>query len=368
MLNNIEKKLFVAATNQNVGKTTTSLGLVQAFKQLSASVGFIKPVGRRHVTVNDHTVDEDSLLIFNSCELQCNFRDLTPVVVSRDFTRRYLDNPKAMQSRLEDSILKSFTAVSKDKDVVVVEGTGHAGVGSIFGLSNARVAKLLDAKVIMVTLGGIGKPVDEVAVNKSLFEKEGVSIVGIVVNKVMPDKLEQTRKYLSMAFDGCGIPLLGVIPYTPRLTWPTVTQVVEAVNAEILNGRERLENPIADIIIGAMTPQNAVNYVKDKTLLIVPGDRDDVIYAVVTKELLHDDIELSGIVLTGGLEPQEQTLKLLCRTQIPVLITQLQTYEATSRIRDIVVKITISDQEKIELATKLVREYVELDRLWKLLE
>ncbi len=252
-------------------------------------------------------------------------------------------------------------------DLVVIEGSGHAGVGAIFGLSNARVAKLLKAKVVMVTLGGIGRPVDEVAVNCSLFEKERVPVIGVVVNKVLPEKLEQTRHYLSTAFERLGLPLLGVIPYMPRLSWPTVQQVAEAMHAKVINGEDRLANAIADIIVGAMTPHNAITHVRDKTLLIVPGDRDDVVLAAVTLDLVRDDIELAGIVFTGGIEPHPQTLDLICRTDIPVLSVDMQTYAAASGISDILVKIRVNDEEKIQLATTLVRDHVDLDRLWSLL-
>jgi BioD-like phosphotransacetylase family protein len=367
MKDGVERRLFVAATTQNDGKTTSSLGFVMGFSGIARSVGFIKPVGQRYVSVDGDQVDEDSFLIQRACKLRCPLSALNPVTVTAEFTRRFLDNPDEACPVLERNITQSFATVAEGSDLVVIEGSGHAGVGSVFGLSNARVAKLLKAKVVMVTLGGIGRPVDEVAVNRSLFESEDVPVVGVVVNKVIPEKLDQTRHYLSKAFDRLGLPLLGVVPYVPRLSWPTVQQVAEAMNAKVLNGEDRLANAIADIIIGAMTPHNAVTHLKDKTLLIVPGDRDDVVLAAVTMDLVREDISLAGIVFTGGLEPHPQTLDLICRTDIPVLSVDMGTYAAASRISDILVKIRATDQEKIRLATSLVRDYVDLDRLWNLL-
>jgi hypothetical protein len=235
-------------------------------------------------------------------------------------------------------------------------------------MSNARVAKLLKARALIVTLGGIGRPVDEVAVNRSLFEKEGVPVIGVLVNKVIPDRLERTREYLQKAFDKCGIPLLGVVPYVSRLAWPTVQHVVESMDATVLNGADRLENPIASVIVGAMTAHNAISYIEDKTLLIVPGDRDDVVLAAVSVQLTREDISLAGILFTRGVKPQPQTLALVSRTDIPVLMVELGTYEAAAHLQDILVKIRVTEEEKIKLATSLVREYVDFDRLWELLE
>ena len=332
---------------------------------LAKSVGFIKPVGHRYVVEDGIPVDEDALLIKEACKLTYETKDMSPLAITSNFTREFIDNPEEKLPLLKKKIVESFAIAVKDNDLVVIEGSGHAGVGSVFELSNARVAKLLDAKVVIVALGGIGKPVDEVAVNQSLFEKENVPIVGVVINKVIPEKLEQTRYYLSKSFSMLGLKLLGVIPYTPRLAWPTVQQVAESIKAEVINGEDRMSNPIADIIIGAMTANNALKFVGNRTLLIVPGDRDDVIFAAVTRDLLDNDVALSGIVLTGGMLPQSSTISLLQRTNIPILVSNDRTYDVASEIHDIRVKIRATDEEKTCLAESLIREHVDLETLWK---
>lgn len=367
MRNGMEKRLFVAATNQNDGKTTSSLGFVKGFGRLAKSVGFVKPVGQRFIQVNSSKIDEDSLLVQQACGLDYPHGEMRSVAVEPDFTRRFLDNPEGVLPMLEQTVLDSFAVAADGNDLVVIEGTGHAGVGSVFGLCNAGVARILDAKAVIVTLGGIGRPVDEVAVNRSLFEKEGVPVLGVVVNKVLPEKLEQTRHYLSKAFEMCGLPLLGVVPYAPRLAWPTVQQVAETMCAEVVNGYDRLANPVAEVLIGAMTPHNAISHVHDKTLLIVPGDRDDLVLAIVSMDLLRNDMQLSGIVFTGGLRPQPQTMDLVLRTGIPVLKVDAGTYDTASRMRDILVKIRVADEEKIQLAEDLIRDNVDLERLWSML-
>ncbi len=100
---------------------------------------------------------------------------------------------KTFTPGLVDEIQQSFARIAAGNDLIVIEGTGHAGVGSVFDLSNAHVARMLHAKVVIVTLGGIGHPVDEVALNRCLFEREGVEVIGVIANKVLPAKLEQNR-------------------------------------------------------------------------------------------------------------------------------------------------------------------------------
>ena len=61
--NKSTKRIFIAATRINDGKTTTSLALFSAMRSFTPNVGFIKPVGQRYLDVEGQSIDEDSLLI-----------------------------------------------------------------------------------------------------------------------------------------------------------------------------------------------------------------------------------------------------------------------------------------------------------------
>ena len=58
-------RVFIAATRQNDGKTTTSLGLLSALMKKYPRIGYIKPVGQRFVEIEEQKIDEDGK------ELQC---------------------------------------------------------------------------------------------------------------------------------------------------------------------------------------------------------------------------------------------------------------------------------------------------------
>ncbi|HEX2950220.1 MAG TPA: AAA family ATPase [Armatimonadota bacterium] len=365
-----ERRLFIAATSQNDGKTSCSIGLISGLRHYANTIGFMKPVGQRYVVVGNEQVDEDAVLVKNLCDSHGNLKDMNPVAVPKFFTREYLDSTDtpALHASLIRSIQDSYARIAQDTDLVVIEGTGHAGVGSVFDLSNAHVAKHLNAKVLIVTLGGIGKPADEIALNRCLFESEGVEVIGVIANKVIPQKLEQTREYLAKAMHNMGLQLFGVMPYAPRLTWPTMRQIAESLKADVIHAEENFDNVIAGVVVGAMTPHNALTFVQDKTLLIVPGDRDDLVLAAASLDVLREDINLAGILFTGGMLPQPQTLDLLSRTHIPALSVDGPTYEATTRIQKLTVKIQANDEEKIHIASDLMREYVDLEAIWKALE
>ncbi len=63
MLNTTTPRVFIAATRQNDGKTTTSLGLLAMLQQRYPRIGYIKPVGQRFVLVEALKIDEDSVLM-----------------------------------------------------------------------------------------------------------------------------------------------------------------------------------------------------------------------------------------------------------------------------------------------------------------
>src|SRR5438477_5134957 len=212
-MNTETPRVFIAATRQNDGKTTSSLGLLAAMQKFYPRIGYIKPVGQRFVEIEEQKIDEDTVLMDSVFGLNCPLGDMSPIAVEPDFTRKYLQSSN--NEALVKKIVKAFDRVAWEKDFVLCEGSGHAGVGSVFDLSNAQVAKILGAKVIIVTGGGIGKPIDEVSLNQALFEKEGVQVIGVIINKVIGSKIDSVTDFARRGLRRKGLDLLGVIPHQP---------------------------------------------------------------------------------------------------------------------------------------------------------
>jgi len=248
---------------------------------------------------------------------------------------------------------------------MLIEGTGHAGVGAVIDLSNASVAKLLGAKVLLVSIGGIGRPIDEIMINKALFDKEGVEVLGVVINKVLPDKYDKIKRITGRGLEKKGIRLFGVIPFRKSLTYPTMEQIQEASGAKIIYGEEYLNKKVDNILVAAMEPYHALEYILPHSLIIVPGDREDIILATIagSKSEIEDGFEISGMVLTGGLKPHQRILGLMKNCNFPILISDRDTYTTTKRIHGRRVKIRSSDEDKIKDAEELVSQYVNLKEL-----
>ena len=246
--------------------------------------------------------------------------------------------------------------------MMIIEGTGHAGVGSCFDLNNADVAKLLDAPVLIVTGGGMGRPVDEILLNLPVFEKRGVHVIGAVCNKVLPEKLEEVRDYATRALGVRGVRLFGVMPLENMLSGSTLQQIRDELDAEVLNGADSLEANIGDIVVGAMEPHRVLDKFGQRTLLITSGGREDLILAAMSSSVLGTTSAsgLAGIILSDGVYPHATIMRLIRGSSMPILLVRSDIYETASTIHDLIVKIRPSDTAKIELAGDMVSRFVDV--------
>jgi BioD-like phosphotransacetylase family protein len=361
-MNAVTPRVFIAATRQNDGKTTTSLGLLSAMQKCYPRIGYIKPVGQRFVEIEEQKIDEDTVLMDRVYRLNCPLVDMSPIAVEPDFTRKYLESSN--NDALVRKIQKAFDRVAWEKDFVLCEGSGHAGVGSVFDLSNAQVAKILKAKVIIVTQGGIGKPIDEVSLNQALFEKEGVEIIGVILNKVLPGKVDYVAEFAERGLKRKGLELLGVVPHQRMLSSPTVSLIHHELKTEMLNDCED-RNLVESVVVGAMAVQNAMSYFKRGVLLITPGDREDLILAAAGATSSNGGPQLAGIVLTGNLRPSAPVLKAIRQLQFPVLLAKDDSYAVASKVYDLTIKTSPHDTEKISLIRDIIAEHVDVQKILK---
>ena len=273
------RHVYLAATGQNRGKTTVSLGVLDGFQRRGLSAAFLKPVGQRTIIEDGVPADEDAVLMRQVFGLREPLGQMSPVHIPRGFTQAYIDG--RVVEDLPARIRTAHAAFAAERDILLIEGTGHAGVGAVIGLSNATVARMLGAPAVIVSEGGVGRPIDEIVLNAALFERDGVRVAGAIVNKVDLDAKPGLARTLERGLARHGIPLLGVLPYRPILSNPTLAMVLEGLHGETINAGPDLDEVIGGIAIGAMEPEHMLERIGPRSLVIVPGDRVDVIEAIV---------------------------------------------------------------------------------------
>lgn len=359
----MRKHIYVAATSQHVGKTTTTLGLVAGLLSRGKNVGYCKPVGQQFLDINNLRVDKDALLFSDLIEFDLDPELHSPVILGKGATQLFLDNPA--EYKLDERIKDAARRLDELHDVVIFEGTGHPGVGSVAGVSNAHVAKHINAGVVMVVEGGIGNTIDKLNLSLSLFREENVPIIGVIINKIRPDKIDKVGHYVGKWLKQHNLPLLGLIPYEQSLAYPLMNRVRSAINGRVLHGGEFLSNKVEDVIAGSLVEYKELKKSEDLCLIVSSRSLHHALSKIarMSDTLGLVNSPLSGIVITGEPDLDEYALKYIRKHNIPVVNTFLDTYGAVIKISRIEVKINRATPWKISRAIELVKEHVDLDKI-----
>lgn len=361
------RRIFIAATDQNIGKTTTTLGMLFFLKKLGINVGYCKPIGQKYVSYEGKKVDKDAELFAYTLGFDLIPQYHSPIIASEGYTWDYIQNPQ--HEKLVQKINKAAAYLERNYDFVVYEGTGHPGVGSIFGLSNADVAKQLNAGVVLVVQGGIGNTIDRLLLCKSLFDIAGVPFLGVIINKVIPEKMEKITVALTQKLSELNIPILGIIPFEETLAYPLVATVAKHLNAEILCNPHNLNSLVQGTIAGSLIDLQDLNEQKQYLLVVSIRRLNDALQKLnaIWHAKAMDTPNLAGIILTGDAEIAPENLEFLKQHQIPALKVHIDTYEAIKKLGQLDVKLNPQVASKVRRAADLFEDYVDTNAICQLI-
>jgi len=358
------KKIFIAATGQNSGKTTTSLSLLHLAQKKYPRVGFIKPLGPKPSQLNGIAADKDAALMAQILGQEENISLMSPVVLQAGDTQKVL-NGVINAKDYEKAILSACAELENRCDFLIIEGAGHTGVGSILKLSNARIAKMLNAPVLMVTGGGVGNVVDSVYMNLALFEKEGAEVRAILANKIIAEKREKVLNYLHRAFCEEPFDVMGGFNYQPILANPTLNRISKILGLPLQGDPDAGMNIIHQIQIGAASTQRVTELMEDSTLVLVTSSRDELL---VTLSVLYQMPEyrskIAGLLIPGIQPVGKITQRIIDNSRVPYMrVPQYTTAELYQLVTDDVSKITAEDDEKISLIRALAEKRLNFSEL-----
>lgn len=417
--------IYVAATRQHVGKTSVSLALMSGLQKRFDRVGFIKPVGQHSVpkTINGQEihVDKDAALMKDHFQLShISYPDSSPVLIPKGYTRQYLDGIITNEHQIQQ-LQSAFQRISNASDIVLCEGTGHVAVGSIIDQNNAECAKLLQANMILVANGGLGHCFDELELNRTLCETLDVNIAGVILNKVRPDKYDQTQKYFTKALQQKwkDIPLLGCIPDRPFLGSPALADLERLIQAEFISGGIhrlrhfrpndcRLVATSLEVFLRMVQQLELVepNITNERKLFVCHASRNDILLGYImmmesmarraTEKMKSNTIDedneenvpvfRSAMLITGtfvAILLEESTLTLhgrydtgtddhplsdhvldICRrSSSPVLVTTASTDDAMNALYGYTPKLHINDGHRVDMTVEHYEPYIDFDRL-----
>lgn len=341
------KKLFIAATGQNCGKTTMSVSLMHLARKKYDRVGFIKPIGPKIEMYGDMMVDMDAVLMAKTYGLESDIALMNPVALHKNFTRDFLEGKMTCRD-LKQRIVDAVEQLEKKNDFIIIEGAGHGGVGSVIGLSNACVAHTLGAPVIIVTDSGIGSTIDAVHLNLPLYEKEAANVKMVLPNKLLADKREAVLGYLRKGFPGREILVTGGFNYSRILANPTLGHISKLLDLPLHGDQEGRSRIIHNIQLGAASSQRVVDALAESTLVVLTSSRDELI--VTLSSLYHIPgyrDKIVGMAIAGHVPISEITQQILDDSNIPYVRMHETTSKVFTTVLDDVAKITVEDEEKI---------------------
>jgi len=360
----VSTRIYLTSAEGHTGKSTIALGVLDTLSHEVGRVGVFRPVAR---STDERDYVLELLLAHDGVDL--DYDDCVGVT----YDAVHADPEAALAT-----IVSRFAAVERQCDAVVVLGSDYTDVGSPTELSyNARVAANLGAPVLLV-LGGrtsdgqharTGAEMRQIAeVTTAELRAEHAGLLAVVANRVDPDALDEVVTGIGQALEATparGVPVWA-LPEDGVLVAPTMRAVLEATGATLVSGDDALlDREALGVVVAAMSMENVLPRLREGAVVVVPGDRSDVLVATVLAHASETFPTLAGVVLNGGFELSPQVDRLLAGldSALPIARSELGTYDAALAITSTRGRLAADSQRKHDLALALFERHVDADEL-----
>jgi phosphate acetyltransferase len=356
----LSKNVFIATSEPYCGKSVIALGLVNMLLGKTNKVGYFKPIINNDPEKNK---DDHIVTVTEYFGLAVNYDDA--YAFTRSQALQMIENER--QGEMIDTIISKFKKLEESHDFTVIEGSDYEGEGIAFEFdANISIAKNLAAPVIIV-ISGENRTTAQVVTNALTvvhnFQAREVQVLAIVVNRANPGQVDEMKKLLVTQLNDDII--VTVIPFEKSLNSPTLQEIYEHLGGKLLFGHDQMTNQADHFVTGAMQVPNFLNHLKENVLIVTPGDRGDIIISALQANLSTSYTKISGIVLSGGMEPEESIMRLIQGSPsiMPIIAVKTGTFQTTSKIGAIHSGMTPSNKVKIQLAIDVFEKYVDVKSL-----
>lgn len=358
------RSLYITSAEGNTGKSTIALGVLDTLLRSIERVGVFRPIARSTVE-RDYVLE--LLLDHDGVELDYDMC----VGVSYESVHA---NPEAALA----TIVQRYKTVEALCDAVVILGSDYTDVGTPTELGfNARVAANLGAPVVLVLGGRVGDRLDArtpeamrqlAELTISELNHEHASLLAIIVNRTDPHSADEIRAAVSTAAPT--VPTW-TVPENPVLVAPTMRSIMHATEGTLVKGDpELLSREALGVVVAAMGMDNVLPRLIEGSVVVVPADRTEVLLAVLMANESGTFPSVAGIVLNGGFELPEPIDRLIegLRSTLPIVRTELGSYDTAVRITQIRPRLAADSQRKLDTARAMFEESVNAAELLALLD
>ncbi|GGC03913.1 phosphate acetyltransferase [Marinobacterium zhoushanense] len=367
--------IMIAPAGLGSGLTTTVLGLVHALEQQGIRVGFFKPIAQ---TRNGDSNDRSVAILRSSCA----------VSIAEPIPMREAEHlvSSGRQDQLLEQIIERFEDSCADApEVVVIEGLVPTMTQPYANTINSAIARALDAEVVLVAapgLDGIDAIEDHLDIVARFYggAKEP-RVLGCIMNKLdapldregnpRPEIAGEQARARSLTltqieaqatlFDP-RFRLLGGIPWDSEMVAPRVRDLTDYLEARILYAGDINHRRVSSIVLCGQTLPHMVRSLKPGTLIVTPGDREDIILAACLAA--NNGVALAGLVLTGGYTPSPE-LMTLCegalRSGLPIVSVVSDSWQTAQNIPRDTLEIPVDDLERIAHVKEFTAAHIDAD-------
>jgi phosphate acetyltransferase len=355
----VNKGLYIATIEPRSGKSLLSLGLMDALLSRMAKVAYYRPI----ITEGKKSkIDSHLQLILQTFNLKVDYEN------AYSYTKQKMIQLVNLGKKGEviDTIMNDYKKLEEEYDFVLVEGSDFEDEVSVFEFEiNLQIAKNLGLPVLINASGdnSIEDSIQNLELAYKSFLGKEIGVMAIVINKIQEKNRSKFIKGIQK-FCADEVQILA-IPVNELLSNPSVREVVEALNGKVLFGEHLLDGIVGSFSVGAMQLHNYLTHIGQNNLVITPGDRADIIIGVLQAHKSASYPRMVGIILTGGLIPEESILKLIEGLDdiIPIISVEENTFKAANKIGRINCKIRPDDTTKIQLSLETFYKYVDSDLL-----
>lgn len=344
--------IYIGSTAGYSGKNMVVMGIGLRLQKEGLNVGYMKPVGAMPQERDGLLGDEDAFFVQDILGQDAPANVVTPVVVTQDFKVR------AFSGQCEDlmpSIVNGYNTLQKDKDVMVVAGSGSMYSGRYCNVDGIRVVRELNLQAVVIDRLQKELNYDYLVVLKDTL---GDNMAGVVLNDIPPNFLNEVDGLIRPFLEKNGVKVLGVIPKDPLMGAIKVGDLAERLGGKVISAQNKSDKVVENFLIGTMQVENFMTHFRKNknSAIIVGGDRSDV-------QLVALEGNCPCLVLTGNLYPNDIILTRSEVLNIPIVVVRDDTYTVAKKMEVILSRHKLRDVIKIRQGAQLVSSSIDFNYL-----
>ena len=349
------KNLYITGV-AGCGKTAIALGIALKMKKEGIKVTYFKPVGSRPKLAG--TEDNDAVLMSEILQMKTDVKQIAPFTAGTSYLSG-LKNPETAIT----SIKGAYQAISAEADLIIIDGATFPHVGAAYSIDVISLAPLLNASVLNVI-----KLENDLSVDQAIFfdnncKSRGLAVTGHIFNNVPRQLLAKTEGVFKPILEKKCCLTLGIIPMRHEIASPTVSEYYEVLGGELLVGEDKLDRLVEEVIVGAMTMESALKYMRRSAnkAVVMGGDRADLALSTL-------ETSTSALILTGGLYPDVKVISRAAEKGVPIILVHYDTYTAIEKISEVSRRIRPGDATGINIAAENIERHCDWKAIMKSLK